>query len=638
MSVVPRSLLLLLLLLPVRCVLGGAKATLATPIVGMSNATANKHRQRICDRYLQVEYGEAGWRDALSGLELNAIFSVSKFFHYDDENGINETDPGIVVKIMDELAERANFTWRNSFAVSYGPGPFASWTEMLELYTELFDISVDYFDKSSDRLNRGIAFMDQWFDGNMLLIEKVKPPEDDSNKINYLSFLAPFEATVWWVTAATCIFSGLIFQLLEFLYDEREDRSLYQWFLDHQYLSAINFTQQFLYEPVTPAGRLFGFSMAFWAMVMGATYTANLASFFVDQKGEPTKLADIDEAIRNQVKICTWKGTNADLYIRKRYPQSIPLLVPKREENETYFALHTGECGVTIGAKATWLGYEKDQLYNPDCDLEWVGRVVEEVSSSFAVKADPAVLCTNLIRDVLNYHLVEMNSNNRTLEKLWENYYESNENKNNCDDIPAEGEEEGRRLLQDDTTIINTNDYGTFSVSRLLKGGGGGGGGSAAAAGGGSEEALSIRAMAGTFVLHAGFAAAAVLVGVIQYFRRGGNPGKNLDGGSDAFDDDEGSLMTGSANGHYGKVVSGPYPIGGKVLATGSCRNGNTDVISKATMKEQLQALHTSQQQLERQQEAMAQQMSQVVHILTKMDDHSTRSEKSAFASFFASA
>lgn len=102
---------------------------------------------------------------------------------------------------------------------------------------------------------------------------------------------------------------------------------------------------------------------------MGATYTANLASLFVEELGSPTKIADIDEAIQKEYKICTWRGTNADTYIQSRYRQA--KRIPMETEFESYQALQDGRCQITIGAYSTWLGYEKDKVYNPKCDLEW---------------------------------------------------------------------------------------------------------------------------------------------------------------------------------------------------------------------------------------------------------------------------
>ena len=152
--------LVLVLLFGVRQAWAGDMAIYATPMVGDDPSTSV--RQRVCDLYNRYTNNETDLANALSGLELRPIVSRSRFFRYSHEHGINETDPGLAAKILDELARRGNFTWRNSFAVTDGPEPGTTWTEALELYTNMFDISIDYWDKNSLRLSKGIAFLDQW--------------------------------------------------------------------------------------------------------------------------------------------------------------------------------------------------------------------------------------------------------------------------------------------------------------------------------------------------------------------------------------------------------------------------------------------------------------------------------------------
>jgi ABC-type amino acid transport substrate-binding protein len=457
------------------------------------------------------------------------------------------------------------------------------------------------------------------------VIEKIEPVEADTS-VDYTNFLKPFEWQVWCVTLATVsssfvawiffwfplgisadmifpfqvVVSAIIYEFLEFLNSERDERTLWQWFEDNLYLSSVNFVQQYAYEPTSGAGRIFGFSMAVWSMVMGATYTANLASLFVEELGQPFKVGDIDDAIRREYKICTWKGTNADEYIKNRYRTAIR--VPMAEEIDTFQGLHNGTCDVTIAAAASWKGYQMDRKYNPSCDLEWVGKTVEQVASAFAVKADPAIKCTNLIRDVLNYHLVEMQSDG-TMELLWDEYYNSNPDKIECAIADPEGEEDsegdGRRLLSE----------GVKLQARKLKGGGGGANPGAAAstvAGDGDDESssLTIKAMAGTFVLHAVFSAIAIVVGIFNYYRKQSLRAKKSEKISDTDDDELKDHVAGIS------------------MASGSCKNGkqvSTLLNKTGPVEEQLHALFEAQREMQQNQDSLAQQMDLVVSLLTKM-------------------
>jgi len=190
-------------------VAAGDFATLPTPSIVATTTNTPSYRQSVCELNMYTTNSTAQLKDALSGFTLQPILTVSKFFNYSEANGIDEDHPGLVVQILDELARRANFTWRYSFAVSYGPDQNTTWTQMLSSYTKLFDVSVDYWDRSSERLNKGIAFMDPWFNGNMILIEKIVAPSD-KDKVNYTNFLKPFAPSVWFTTLATILVSAFI--------------------------------------------------------------------------------------------------------------------------------------------------------------------------------------------------------------------------------------------------------------------------------------------------------------------------------------------------------------------------------------------------------------------------------------------
>lgn len=629
---IPKSAMLTLLpLLFVQGAMAGDVATLFLPsLSNNNNSQITSYRQKVCDRY--VSDGSTELQHALSGLALRPILTVGKFFHYntdaDDDAvvGIDTEDPGLAVLILDELATRANFTWRESFAVSYGPRLNQTWTEMLIEHTEVFDISVDYWDKSSERLNKGVAFLDRWFDGSMILVEKIIPPED-KDQVNYTNYLRPFTTNVWLAVLLTIMVSALIYQLLEYLAHERDDRSFWQWYKDNLFLSSMNFSQNHMYEPVSSASRIFGFSMAIWAMVLGATYTANLASLFVEEIGAPTKTQDIDEAIRLKKRICTWQGTNADLYLGRRYNQAIR--IPKATELEAYQGLHTKECDLTLGASQSWQGYEMDGNYNTYCDLEWVGRTIEEVSSAFAVKADPALKCTNLIRDVLNYHLNEMASDD-TLDNLWNDYYEANMNMDcntyeatdNVDDESTEELEVTRYLI---SMAMPKNDQ---NAPRQLKSGGGAA--IAAASAGGDEDdpessSLTMKSMAGTFVLHAVLSGVAILVGIGSWYQSKKKKRKEM------VVVNQNNIVSGNENELFANdstevMTDESTNVAGWSMASGTACNRNNNrggvdsfVPREQQVQRQLQTLQASQQQLQEQQQEMSQQMSQMLSILTKM-------------------
>ena len=166
---------------------------------------------------------------------------------------------------MDELGRRAGFTWRESFGVTYGPAPNTTFTDLLIWSIDNYDLSVNWWDQTLERLERGATFLRPFLDGSLILIEKQAPPEVDEDSILLFNWLRPFTMEVWWLTIFTIITSGLTFQWIEYLANQRNGRTLWGWFLDNVYLSAINFPQNYEFTPRTAAGRLFGVSISFWA-------------------------------------------------------------------------------------------------------------------------------------------------------------------------------------------------------------------------------------------------------------------------------------------------------------------------------------------------------------------------------------
>ena len=91
-------------------------------------------RQDVCHRYIQYRNGDIELRDALQGLEIRPLMDYGEFFQYDDVDGINRLYPGLLSELMDELAKRAGFTWRQSFGVMDDP----SAVNMVSIKNQIF--------------------------------------------------------------------------------------------------------------------------------------------------------------------------------------------------------------------------------------------------------------------------------------------------------------------------------------------------------------------------------------------------------------------------------------------------------------------------------------------------------------------
>lgn len=103
-------------------------------------------RQNVCDLQKAIDNNTVELQYALSGLDLRAVALNSEYFLYDvDSDTLNEEYGGIIVEVMDELASRAGFRWRDSFNVVNDDIGNRTFTDLLKWTTETYDISLDWW-------------------------------------------------------------------------------------------------------------------------------------------------------------------------------------------------------------------------------------------------------------------------------------------------------------------------------------------------------------------------------------------------------------------------------------------------------------------------------------------------------------
>jgi len=502
--------------------LGGELAYFNTPQMtpGVS------HRQNICDRYAALNNRTMRLEDVLQGLKLNVVVGAyaGSYFNYNNETGI-QAYGGIAAEIMDELAKRGGFTWRDSFDVYDVPagGENETWTDLLVWSTDTYDLSIDWWARSLDRMNLGVAFLRDWYDSSIILIakENIAPPDEDNGPSHLFNFLAPLEWNVWYAISGTIVLGGLVFLVIEWLSNHRNDRKFWVWWSEGLYLSAMNATQVYEYGiPRSAAAKLFGVSSAFWGLIITATYTANLASLLVDGRMYQgnNAVSTIEEVAYLGFPVCTWHGTILDTHLEANYA-SVKRR-PKKNLLDVYDALNSGECEFAADTTQGWLENENKREFNPNCELEWVGdRKIATIGAGFSSKVDVGVKCTSLLRDAIDYYMEQLISEG-FMEEKWEI-----ENKRkqdiDCDTFrpglqafDGESDAGGRRLQRWQHEEIQATEYHrrrlksstkAASSAGALEGGGGSSGGQ-----------MRFEDMVGTFMIHWSLMGIALLVAVVQ--------------------------------------------------------------------------------------------------------------------------
>jgi len=321
---------------------------------------------------------------------------------------------------------------------------------------------------------------------------------------------------VWVALIVTVVLSSFVYQFIEALggtrYKDHGDGSFRSWTMTNLYRSFLNFTVNYSYEPTTLGGRVFGVSFAFWAMLISAAYTANLASLLVVRsQGEPA-VADIEDAIRQRLRICVHATSYSETYLKETYPSIEPLLVPMPKD-ELYSALRGGQCELMVAYKQNFDTSVRRREDNPTCTLQWQGRKVQPLMDGFATKLDPALFCTDLVNEVFNYYIREM-TDNGYMAHLWEEHINYYADEGHCGVTTGSTNGPTERRLKG-ASSGGAAGGGAATAAALSEGGGDGDGG-----GDNESFSLTLKDMAGTLLFQAISTTLAILVAVVSGFER----------------------------------------------------------------------------------------------------------------------
>jgi len=369
------------------------------------------NRTNVCQRYQRIENGTVKLENALSGLNLTILVSTGQYVN--SEKGIiKEDSPGLIIEILDELAERANFSWNNSFDI-VGDEDQGRWEDVLLKGVENYDVYADWWVHSINRFENGVTFPAGWFtSADFIMVARKDGNSKELQQTDFI-FLKPFQPFLWYFIIITTFFSAYIFQFLQYCEATRNgEKKKFNFLPAHNiYLAVMGITQS-KYPNLRNNGsiQVASFSFAFWTMVIVTIYTANLASYFVIKKTN-TKFNTINDVLDEGKKICLWNGTAAQTYteVLRDFYDLEKLFVFKDNETALYEGAWKGDCFVALTTVQSWEINERKSAMNPGCALEKIGKKIGSGSEAgFATTGDYGVKCTSLVRDVLNIHLIEM--------------------------------------------------------------------------------------------------------------------------------------------------------------------------------------------------------------------------------------
>lgn len=272
----------------------------------------------------------------------------------------------------------------------------------------------------------------------------------------------PFSKAVWGLIVATVVFSGIIYWFLELIDKHSDAQDLERNLMDNIFLSGVNFTTHFLFQPRTNASRLFTWSLSFWGMLMGAAYTANLASFLVvDRSANGIQVTQLSEAVAKKHRLCVLRGGAVNDTIYRNFNTTKPNVVGYDTTEEQLQAVETGGCDLAITEVYSWEFWERQASVNGNCDLAWIGKAYKFVPAGFATISDSGTLCTSLITDVINFWMWNLKEEG-FIDRAWQTHLDR------LASISCEQEDGSGNLDSNDSNQLHMGNMGGIFIFHCM--------------------------------------------------------------------------------------------------------------------------------------------------------------------------
>lgn len=238
------------------------------------------------------------------------------------------------------------------------------------------------------------------YNSNTIIITNVNPT---AKSVNMGAAFAPFHGNVWLVIVLTIITTGISYHVNDYIMhrgerDERDELGA------NIFKSFLAFMGNITFDPRFFPNRILSVSISFLCLVLVATYTAQLASFLVNEN-RVQPIQRFQDVITNGYRVCVWKGTAYTMSIQFEYPDAI--YVEKATEPQVYQGLIDNDCDVALVSEENHNAFVNKFDYNPNCDLIVVGFPVRYGTASFALKNE-LQYCSAIVHNVFDIYILEM--------------------------------------------------------------------------------------------------------------------------------------------------------------------------------------------------------------------------------------
>ena len=349
------------------------------------------HKNNYCDLAEQLQTGSVLIRDALKGRAVSVIFpepdgyalKVQKGF-FDVTEGKALTEKGVMTEILDEVARRAGFEWRNSYGFFAWPkaGENFTWTDSLLWSAKTFDVTIEWWGETVERKSKGITYPQGFYDASAIFVTKSMISSDGDFVSMAFSWLRPFTWELWLLVLVLWVWCGVVYYTIEqmghcrnkaeFPYDTRAENILLS--IQH---TSLEWAGGKWHTPKTMSGRFFAMAWLFARLLIMAAYTANLASTFVQSSLLTYTVNSMEEAVAAKYPVCMSVGTFLGEEMSRMFPDA--RWVPA-DGADLFNYLRDGKCAAVISDHDNWRLWKLKPEQNPGCSFQYVGRPLLQVA------------------------------------------------------------------------------------------------------------------------------------------------------------------------------------------------------------------------------------------------------------------
>ena len=127
-------------------------------------------------------------------------------------------------------------------------------------------------------------------------------------------------------------------------------------------------------------GQILNAGFCFFALIIVASYTANLASFLITAQIKSTPVTSIDDANTRGLPVCVLAGTVAESILQSSYLKLQVVSIKSLSIADMVQAMNQGLCKASVMSQSDWDISQLDQNCNSDCNLAAAGSSFRYIS------------------------------------------------------------------------------------------------------------------------------------------------------------------------------------------------------------------------------------------------------------------